>query len=164
MRPRDVHSIQISSVGGIHTTVGSPPPLVPASSVYSPSPVLYSPSLQERPIVDTSFWLLFIFGNISRCNGCKGRISRDINKQLLPPPDDIVLGHKEHVIFQNPNSGMFEQSREKRNVYYHPWRTCIAPHFRDFDPHCHITISDSMKAQLLPEHKECLEREFGIRF
>ena len=105
--------------------------------MYSPSPRLP----RERPCVETSF---FIFGNISRCNGCKGKICRDVNKKLLPP-DDIVLGHKEFVVFQNPNSGIFEQSREKRNVYYHPWLTCIAPHFRDFNPDHHIIISEAMK-------------------
>ena len=55
--------------------------------------------------------------------------ARDANNKVLPPPDDIVFGHKEFVIFQNHRSGMFEQSREKRNVYYHTWKTCISPHF-----------------------------------
>lgn len=158
---RDVHSIRI---GGVYTTVGSPPPLIPATSMYVHSPAQSSfsqPQTQEQPFVSTPFWLTFIFGNISRCNGCKGKISRDVNKKPLPPPDDIVLGHKEHVIFQNPNSGLFEQSREKRNVYYHPWFTCIAPHFQDFSS-SHISISESIRMKLLPEHKECLEREFGI--
>lgn len=95
-------------------------------------------------------------------NGCKGKICRDVNKKLLPPPDDIVLGHKEYVVFQNPNSGIFEQTREKRNVYYHPWLTCIAPYFSNFDPRHHIIISDSVKMKLLPQHCECLQREFGI--
>ena len=75
------------------------------------------------------------------------------NKKLLPPPDDIVLGHKEYVVYQNPNSGMFERSREKRNVYYHPWFTCIAPHFYDFVPDRHIAIPDDVRAKLLPEHR-----------
>ena len=26
-------------------------------------------------------------------------------------------------VFHNPNSGLFEQTREKRNAYYHPWLT-----------------------------------------
>ena len=55
-------------------------------------------SQERRPSVESPFWILFIFGNISRCNGCKGRISRDQNKKLLPPLDDIVFGHKEYVI------------------------------------------------------------------
>lgn len=149
--PRDVR---------ICSVVGSPPPLIPATLVYSPSPRPFQQ--QERCFVETPFWLTFICGNISRCNGCKGKISRDANKKVLPPPDDIVLGHKEYVLFQNPKSGMFEQSREKRNVYYHPWVTCVAPHFRDFDPGHHITVADAVKLKLLPQHRECLAREFGI--
>jgi hypothetical protein len=89
----------------------------------SPNPNLIVPqhsstsSQLQRPCVTLPFWLVFIFGNVSRC---KGRISRGEDKKLLPPPDDIVFGHKEYVIYQNSKSGNFEQSRKKRNVYYHP--------------------------------------------
>ena len=120
------------------------PPLVPtrpghthaSPRVLSPLPVSSFP----HEHVETPFWIVFIFGNISRCNGCKGRISRSVDNKVLPPPDDIVLGHKEYVVYQNSRSGLFEQSKDKRNVYYHPWKTCIAPHFMDFDPDRHIVI------------------------
>ena len=133
MSSNDFHNINIGSLGGIISGT-QPPPLVPAGSIHSPtSSSLAMPQQmstpQQRPFVDSPFWVRFIFGNISRCNGCKGKISRGGDKKLLPPPDDIVLGHKEYVIFHNPRSGNFEQSREKRNVYYHPWKTCVAPHF-----------------------------------
>ena len=172
---RDVQNINIGSLTG-------PPPLVPTSheslplyrspsSMFSPGLSSQSPSEQgpgmsysqeRRPSVESPFWILFIFGNISRCNGCKGRISRDQNKKLLPPPDDIVFGHKEYVIFQNQRSGMFEQSRDKRNVYYHPWKTCIAPHFSDFDPKKHIVVLESVKGKLLHMHKQFILKEFGV--
>lgn len=69
MSPRDVHSIRI---GGVHTTLSGPPPLISAASVVcSPSPRSFQ---QERPSVETPFWLVFIFGNISRCiMDAKGR-------------------------------------------------------------------------------------------
>jgi hypothetical protein len=154
---RDIQNINIGNLTG-------PPPLIPTSSevlppYHSPSPafapIVSSQSTssepgpgvvlpqQQRPAIESPFWLAFIFGNVSRCNGCKGKISRDQNKKLLPPPDDIVFCHKEHVIFHNQRSGMFEQSHDKRNVYYHPWKTCIAPHFSDFDPKKHIVIQES---------------------
>ena len=101
-------------------------------------------SQQQRPCVDTPFWLVFIFGNVSRCNGYKGRISIGEDKKPLSPPDDIVLGHKEYIIYQKPKSGNLEQSEDKRNVNYHLWRTCIAPHFCNFDATQHITIPDSV--------------------
>ena len=158
MSHRDVQNINIGSIAG-------PPPLIPTPSDGLPlynslspafSPMLSSQATSEpgpgmicsqtqRPTVESPFWLAFIFGNVSRCNGCKGEISRDQNKKLLPPPDDIVFGHKEHVIFHNQRSGMFEQSHDKRNVYYHPWKTCIAPHFSNFDPkkHYHPGVCES---------------------
>ena len=87
---------------------------------------------------------------------------RGEGKALLLPPDDSVLGHKEYVVYQNLHSGNFEMSREKRNVYYHPWKACIASNFRDFSPRYHITISDHVKNNLQDVHKLFLKLEFGI--
>ena len=92
-------------------SLGSPPPLVPIST-------------GSRPAVGDPFSVCFVQGNISRCNGCKGRIRRGEDKKPLPPPDDIVLRHMEFVIFQNPNTGMFQQTHTPRNVYYHAQKTC----------------------------------------
>ena len=39
----------------------------------------------------------------------KGKIACDPNKKALPPPDDIVLQHKELVIYQNPTTRYCEQ-------------------------------------------------------
>ena len=166
----DVQNIHFGNICG---TTRAPPPLIPAilqSPVVQCVPTTYTTSsfavaqdtLDQKPFVDTPFWLAFLFGNVSRCNGCKGKIARDVNSKVLPPPDDIVFGHKEFVVFLNPRSGMFEQSREKRNVYYHTWKTCIAPHFMDFDPCKHIFVSSSVKQKLLPVHKALLAQEFGL--
>ena len=156
-----------NTTGISYTIINSPPPLIPTCFPYDPLPIpphLSSVSQQTQllPSVDTPFWLVFVFGNVSRCNGCKGKIHRDENKKPLPPPGDIVLRHQEYVVFHNPRSGMFEQSREKRNVYYHPCRKCIIPCFRDFDPHYHIIIPDDVKQLLLSEHKNLMQQEFGF--
>lgn len=121
----------------ININIGSlgPPPLIPTPR--EGLPVYHSPSSAfttvsgmssqqldpganfsqtQRAIVESPFWVAFIFGNFSRCNGCKGKISRDQNKKVLPPPDDIVFGHKEYVIYQNQRSGIFEQSHDKRSL------------------------------------------------
>ena len=74
----------------------------------------------------------------------------------------LCLVTREYVIFQNQRSGMFEQSRDKRNVYYHPWKTCIAPHFSDFDPKKHIVVLESVKGKLLHMHKQFILKEFGV--
>ena len=119
-----------NDVQNIHCgTTRVPPPLIPAI-LQSPvvqcvqkgyttfSFAVARDTLDQKPFVDTPFWLALLFGNVSRCNGCKGKIARDANSKVLPPPDDIVFGHK---VFLNPRSGMFEQSREK----------CLLPHLED---------------------------------
>ena len=51
-----------------------------------------SPVQQDNlPSVYVPFWIFLAKGNISRCNGCKGRIGQ------LSPPGGIVLQHKEWV-------------------------------------------------------------------
>jgi hypothetical protein len=111
--------------------------LVPSPSSHYLSPEMPSPCTQgrisqqstsQRPSVETPFWVTLLFGNVSRCNGCKGKIARGPDNK---PPDNLVLGHKEFVIFSNPKTGRFEQSWEKRNVYYHQWKNCVAPNFAD---------------------------------
>ena len=84
------------------------------------SPV--QPASQQRPQVEAPFWVTFMFGNVSHCNGCKGRIAHDPNKKALPPPDDIVLQHKEYVVYQNSRTGYYEQSR---------FAQCILPSLED---------------------------------
>lgn len=116
----------------------------------------------QRPMVDSPFWVAFLFGNVSRCNGCKGKISRQINNKPLPPPDDLILGHKEYVIFLNPKSGRFEQSWDKRNVYYHPRKACIVPNFSDFDAVKHIQVNSEVQSKFTIDHLQHLRNEFGI--
>lgn len=88
--------------------------------------------------------------------GCKGRIIRGENRKPLHLSEDLVLGHKEYVMFKNSRSGHMEFSRGKRNVYYHSWQTCIAPNFLNFDPSLHIDI-DAVQDDLLEVHKELLK-------
>ena len=94
----------ITNAGVLYAAGNSPPPLIHASpevSSHSSLPQLVStgsqPNQLQQKLVETPFWVAFIFGNVSRCCGCKGKILRDDNKRPLPPPDDIVLGHKEYV-------------------------------------------------------------------
>ena len=45
------------------------------------------------------FWVMFTTPRISRCQGCLGQIHHGT------VPLDIVLQHKEQIVFQNPNTG-----------------------------------------------------------
>ena len=66
------------------------------------------------------FYVMYISRNISRCQGCSGKILRAPDGKPLPPPDDLVIQHKEQVLYQNPKTGNFQLSHDFRNVYYHP--------------------------------------------
>jgi len=134
----------------------SPPPLVAVQQ-----PTVYMPA-GEKPAVENLFTVVFIHGNISRCNGCKGRIKRGEDGEPLPAPGDLVLRHPEYVVYQNPKTGLFRQSCDKRNVYYHPQRTCVAPNFLNFVPEQHIHVDLATIDKLSREHKELLFSEFGL--
>ena len=141
------------------------------SNCFSPPPVSYgspcssatfqstfvSPVQQDKlPSVHVPFWICFAKGNISRCNGCKGRIGR------LPPPGDIVLQHKERVLFLNPNTGVYQLSRDYRNVYYHALNSCVAPHFSDFSADSHIKVDCSVQGKLVEVHVQHMLKQFNI--
>ena len=147
-------------------------PLTPSPCNYYSSPEMPTPRIQgrilqqstsQRPSVESPFWVTLLFGNVSRCNGCKGKIARGPDNKPLPPPDNLVLGHKEFVIFSNPKTGRYEQSWDKRNVYYHPWKTCVAPNFTDFNPYHHLVVKSDIKDKLQPSHIQLLETEFGVK-
>ncbi len=162
--PVSNRDVNIGNIGPtLNRAVGTPPPLIRTQAYTAASSTPRSSSAQSLPSVDTPFWMAFIFGNISCCNGCKGRFFRVTTRTFcLCLMIIIVFGHKEFVLFQNPQSGKFEQSKERRNVYYHPWKTCIAPHFWDFNTEQHILISQSVCDKLQSEHKLLLHSEFGL--
>ena len=54
--------------------------------------------------------------------------------------------------------------REARNVYYHPWRTCISPHFKAFIPSQHINVDREILNKFVDCHHAHIEREFGLSF
>ena len=69
-------------------------------------------------IVDP-FWIVPLFGNVSQCQGCSEKIMQTLDGKPLPAPDDLIVQHKEHVLFPNPKTGLFQLSHDLRNVYYH---------------------------------------------
>ena len=106
------------------------------------------------------FWVMIVFGNISRCQGCTERIMRGPGGKPLPPPGDLVLQHKEHVMFQNPNFQLF---CDLRNVYYHARLVCVRSKYSTFNGHQHLRISNDVQQCLTSQHKAYLAEEFSIR-
>ena len=89
---------------------------------------------------------------------------RGSDGKQLPPPDDLVVQRKEHVLFQNPKSGVFQLSHKLRNVYYHPGVSCIQIKFLSFKAGQHIRISKDTFTKLTDAHKDHILKEFGIKF
>ena len=109
------------------------------------------------------FYIMFISGNISRCQGCAGRILRTPDGKPLPPPDDLVVQHKEQVLFQNPKTGNFQLSHDFRNVYYHPRQSCIKRKFPSFLTTQHLRINSDVAIKLASVHKNYLFQEFRFQ-
>lgn len=143
----------------------SPTPLIHPPFVQQLNmPVMYSPMqiTQEgsgnRQTDDSTFFLLFVKGNISRCAGCGKRDLRGVDGKPHPPPDDLCLQHKEYVVFENPRTGSYQQSRDLRNVYYHVRKTCLQLKF----PRPHIIVSQDIKSRLLTIHRNHVLHQFGL--
>ena len=161
-------SLSASSVSNLLSTLVSQilahsPSTTPAQNQPSMSQSLQSSVPQSKVQADL-FWVLLITGNISRCQGCSGKILRAGTGKPLPPPDDIVVQHKEHVLFQNPHSGVFQLSHDLRNVYYHPRLSCIRNKFPSFQASQQIRIGKEALSKLTDIHKEHILKEFGIKF
>ena len=136
----------------VHVSTSLPPPLLHLPP--SPSPA----SVAHESSVGQPFQLVFLNARISRCQGCRGQI-----EQKLSSPWDIVLQHKEHVLFQNPRTGIWQMSRDLRNTYYHPRLQCIARKHPEFSS-SEIKVSENVKDKLSSTHLKYLTTEFGRSF
>ena len=123
-----------------------------------------NPSALTQIEYNRLFWVMFISGNISRCQGCGGKIERASDGKPLPPPQDLVVQHKEQVLFQNPKTGNFQLSHDHRNVYYHPRLTCIQAKFPSFSAVHHIQAATEVITRLTALHKSYLAKEFTVQF
>ncbi len=113
-------------------------------------PPLYHPSRSPQHSVGQPFRILFSNSRISRCQGCRGKIDHTL--------DDLVIQHKEHVLFQNPHTGRWEMSHDLRNTYYHAKFSCVTLKHPYFSPA--ELIMD--KELLQPCHLDLLCTEFGL--
>ena len=85
------------------------------------------------------FWVTTLCGS---CQGCGNIILRDADSKPLPPPNDIVLQHKEQVLFNNPNTGLFQLSKDYGNVYYHVRKSCVCTKYSTFQPILHCRLNE----------------------
>ena len=80
----------------------------------------------------------------------------------LAPPGDLVLQHKEQVLFQNPKTGNFQLSYDLRNVYYHARFECVRRKYPTFNGRQHPRISMDRQYRLTGQHKAYLAKEFSM--
>ena len=110
------------------------------------------------------FWVMILSGNISCCQGCSDKILRNSDGKPFPPPNDLVLQHKEQVLFNNPKTGMYQLSSDHRNVYYHARLSCVKQKFPSFNPGQHVRVNRDTFMKLTQVHKEYIFNEFGVKF
>ena len=140
-----------------YDTWQSSPSLINAPMQVS-TPLFYAPlyySGETQSPAQDPFYLTFVKGNISRCNGCKKRNLRTPQGAPHPPPNDLCLQHKEFVVFENPHTGLHQLSHDLRNVYYHAQKQCIGEHAR-------IIVPSEVRAKLNSVHMHHLMLEFGL--
>ena len=129
-----------------------------------PPPLIHFPakdstvqhSIPSDSPVGQPFRLMFLNSRISRCQGCRGRI-----EQGQPSPGDIVLQHKEYVLFQNPRNGNWQMSTDLRNTYYHPLFKCIDRSHPGFGS-SEICVDGDVREKLNPIHVSHIRGEFGL--
>lgn len=99
----------------------------PLSSPYVPTPASSYCGLDPTNGGAHPFRIHFISGNISVCNGCKGKYDKKVG-----PPNNICVQHEEWRTF-TPQGSSDKQSRFG-NVYYHCNITCIMAIWPSFIP------------------------------
>ena len=79
----------------------------------------------------------------------------------MPPPDDIVLRYKEHVVYPMHDLECLYCLLTREMCTTIPGE-CVVPHFALFNTAVHIYIPSAIKSKLLPQHKALLALEFGL--
>ena len=143
--PNPGHSVRMSS-SMMWPPSSSPSLNVPSNTIVGPPPLIPCAEISQP------FWVVFLTGRISRCQGCLGQIHQGT------APWNIVLQHKQQVLFQNPNTGIWQLSKELRNTYYHVSKKCVVAKYPNFD----LKVSQTVKQCLSDNHFRIITNEFGI--
>ena len=130
----------------------------------TPLSLIYHLYQAQAPENSNNFWLQFVRGNISRCNGCGKRDIRDIDGKARAPPLDMCVQHKEYVLFENPRTGMHQMSKDLRNVHYHAKLDCFRQKYPTFQSVTCLKVSGEVRSKLSQIHLGFLLSEFGLSF
>jgi len=62
----------------------------------------------------------------------------------------------------NLHTGIYQLSRDQRNVYYHALKDCVSSQFGDINVNIHMRIEQSTKENLSDVHLQHLLHEFEL--
>ena len=149
-----VHAAPIDTCISPYPPFRPSPPFQP-SSPFQPSPLpVQSYDWNPNYFGQHPFHICFVAGNISVCNGCKGRYYKEAG-----PPHDLCVQHEEWRTFTLSGSAI-PQSRFG-NVYYHCSVNCISAVWPSFFPSL-VIVPPHMHAKLDHVHKQWISSQFGI--
>ena len=100
---------------------------------------------------------------VTSCGGCPYPFPR-VNKQTYPPPDDIVIAHKEQSVWRDRATGVLRKSNKAANRYYHPNIQCVRKGNNGGNNSFSFKDLDITTIELLDEHKALIQRNFGHTF
>ena len=106
----------------------------------------------------THFFIKFL---TKVCQGCRSGYKRDDNGNILPPPDDIVVGHlsAKHIMIKWLALLVYQG----RFVHYHVSSRCIYVKHPDFHP-TEVHAPNEVLGKLHNVHKWFLNKTFGLNF
>ena len=105
------------------------------------------------------FSLVFLFGNIRMCSGCRRSFPKKPDGDFADPPYNLAVKHEEEREFLHPSTR--EKMSKYGNAYYHVFSSCLEAKWPDFSP-SQVHISSEVHQKLLPIHKQLLLTNFGL--
>lgn len=98
-------------------------------------------------------------GRIKVCAGCKGQHLKGTNNELLAPPYDICLCHREPQVYTNPKTRL--ECSKVGNVYYHVNLNCIRKKYPQFTA-AQVECPPETRSLLANEHYDLLRKAIGF--
>ena len=117
---------------------------------------LQSNTQQQEWLPSNPFFVKFLTKQIRICQGCRSGYKRNEKGELLPPPDDLIVGHFECRTYNDQVTGIARLSRETC-VHYHASPRCIYAKHPNFQP-SKVCVPSEVMGRLHSIHKLFLNR------
>ena len=67
-------------------------------------------------------------------------------------------------MFQNPRSGIYQLSKDLRNIYYHANKLCVMAKSPNFNSLTDLKVSKNVRARLTSAHLQLLIDQLSLSF